>query len=76
MEGQKTFATISGVIALFMVLILVAMASSKPATPSAQQLGRQTVKQNAPVKPSNNTVRAVVKTPVANDVKQSVTVQP
>lgn len=76
MEGQKTFAVFSGVAALIMVLLLVAVASMKPTGPASQRARLQTYKQNVPVKPSNNTVRAVVKTPAASDVTQSVTVKP
>ncbi len=78
-DGKKTYAIISGIVALLLVLALAFTVLMAPkATPNTmkQAAGTTSVKKAAIKRGSStNTVKAVVRTPDMNQVRQSVTVK-
>lgn len=77
-DGKKTYAVISGIVALLLVLALAftVLMGGKAATPKAMNTSaKNTVRQMPVKKSSRDTVRATVRTPDMNQVKQSVTVK-
>ncbi|MBI5654563.1 hypothetical protein HZC53_02860 [Candidatus Uhrbacteria bacterium] len=76
-DGKKTYAVISGIVALLLVLALAftVLMGGKAAPKSLNTSARNTVRQMPLKKSSKDTVRATVRTPDMNQVKQSVTVK-
>lgn len=76
-DGNKTFAIVSGIVALLLVLALAfTVLTTKPKSVAVKPMIRQTAARQAPVRGNNtNMVRAIVRTPDMNQVKQSVTVR-
>ena len=77
-DGKKTYAIVSGIVALLLVLALAftVLMGSKTTMPSPTMKKQTSMKQNMVKKGgTTNSVRAVVRTPDMNRVTQSVTVK-
>ena len=74
-NAKMAFVTLSGAIALMLVIALAVISFSlHQASPTMVRSVANTQPSMAAERPPSNKVQNVVRTPVSNDVRQSVTV--